>query len=148
MTSYFPDLNAWVALSVAGHAHNADAWNWINRLNGRVRLIFSRYTRLGLLRLLTNKAVMGEQVVTIGAAWRVYERWLADPRVEFYPEPRGLEAALRKALAPFRAQPASKWVADCYLLAYARQSGATLVSFDKALVALGRKQGITPIAPV
>ena len=26
MTSFFPDLHVWLALSVAGHSHSADAW--------------------------------------------------------------------------------------------------------------------------
>ena len=70
---------------------------------------------------------MGEQTLTLRKAWGVYERWLSDPRVEFYPEPRGLDAAFREATAPFAPQPASKWVGDCYLLAYSKESDAALV---------------------
>ncbi|MDP2995937.1 MAG: hypothetical protein Q8N47_00530 [Bryobacterales bacterium] len=138
MTSFFPDLNVWVALSVGGHRHNAEAWNWLNLLPREARLIFSRYTHVGLLRLLTNQSAMGEQTLTLRRAWSVYDRWLSDPRVEFYPEPRGLETGFREATAPFAGKAASKWVGDCYLLAYARQSHATLVTFDKALFDLAR----------
>ena len=147
MISFFPDLNVWIALSVAGHSHNAEAWNWLRLLPREVRLIFSRYTQIGLLRLLTNESAMGEQTLTIKKAWGVYERWLTDPRVEFYPEPRGMEAAFREATAPFAAQPASKWVGDCYLLAYSKQSGAALVTFDKALLEAARKHGYAAIVP-
>jgi toxin-antitoxin system PIN domain toxin len=147
MISFFPDLNVWLALSVAGHSHSPEAWNWLALLPDDVRLIFSRYTQVGLLRLLTNQAAMGKQTLTLGQAWSVYDRWLSDPRVEFYPEPRSLDAAFRQATARFARRPASKWVGDCYLLAYAAESDATLVTFDKALLALARKSGCGAIRP-
>jgi toxin-antitoxin system PIN domain toxin len=147
MISFFPDLNVWVALSVAGHSHNAEAWNWLGMLPREVRLIFSRYTQVGLLRLLTNESVMGEQTLTLKKAWDVYDRWLSDPRVEYYPESRGLDAAFREATAPFAAKPASKWVGDCYLLACSKQSGAALVTFDRSLLEAARKHGYAAILP-
>lgn len=147
MISFFPDLNVWLALSVAGHPHNTDAWKWLELLPRDARLIFSRYTQVGFLRLLTNRAVMGVQTVSLRQAWHAYESWLDDPRVEFYPEPRGLDAAFKEATAPFAAQPASKWVGDCYLLAYSKESGAPLVTFDRALLAAARKNGYTAILP-
>jgi len=147
MTSFFPDWNVWLALSVAGHSHNAEARNWLHLLSGEGRLIFSRYTQVGLLRLLTNQAAMGEQTLTLQKAWEVYERWLSDPRVEFYPEPRGLDAAFREATAPFAQQAASKWVGDCYLLAYSKESSAALATFDRALLALACKHGYAAILP-
>jgi hypothetical protein len=58
MTSFFPDLNVWLALSDAGNFHHSKAWNWLNSLPHDTRLLFSRYTQLGLLRLLTNQSVM------------------------------------------------------------------------------------------
>ncbi len=147
MTSFFPDLNVWLALSVAGHSHSAEAWKWLSLVPAETRLIFSRYTQVGLLRLLTNQAAMGEQTLTLERAWSVYDRWLDDPRVEFYPEPRGLDGTFRKATAPFAAQPASKWVGDCYLLAYAKENSASLVTFDRALLGLARKHGYAAITP-
>ena len=147
MTSFFPDLNVWLALSVAAHSHNSDAWNWVRLLSPEARLIFSRYTHIGLLHLLTNQSVMGEQTLTVRKAWNVYDRWLEDLRVEFYPEPRGLDTAFRHTTEPFSAKQASKWIGDCYLLAYAKQTEATLVTFDLALYAQARKQGCSTIIP-
>jgi hypothetical protein len=147
MTSFFPDLNVWLALSVASHSHSSDAWNWINLLPREARLIFSRYTHIGLLRLLTNQSVMGEQTLTLRKAWAVYDRWLEDPRVEFYPEPRGVDAAFRRATEPFASKHASKWIGDCYLLAYAKESQAVLVTFDAALRAQAQKQGHAAVIP-
>lgn len=147
MTLFFPDLNVWLALSVAGHRHNRDAWNWLNLLPREARLIFSRYTQVGLLRLLTNQSAMGELTLTLRKAWGVYDRWLDDPRVEFYPEPRGLDVGFREATSPFAGKAASKWVGDCYLLAYAKHSHAALVTFDKALYDLAGQQGHSAVIP-
>lgn len=147
MNSFFPDLNVWLALSVAGHGHMAESWNWLNLLPPETRLIFSRYTQIGLLRLLTNQSAMGQQTLTLRKAWGVYDRWLNDPRVEFYPEPRDLDTGFREATAPFSGKPASKWVGDCYLLAYAKHSAATLVTFDKALCDQAHKQGCSALIP-
>jgi toxin-antitoxin system PIN domain toxin len=147
MISFFPDLNVWLALSVAGHVHNAAAWNWLNLLPPEAKLIFARYTHIGLLRLLTNQSAMGEQTLTLKKAWGVYDRWLNDPRVEFYPEPRGLDVGFREATAPFAGKPATKLVGDCYLLAYAKHSHAALVTFDKALCDLAGQQGCRAVIP-
>ncbi len=72
MTSYFPDLNVWIALSDLVHSHSKQAWQWLNLLPAHDRVIFSRYTQIGLLRLLTNQAVMGDQTLSLGQAWEVY----------------------------------------------------------------------------
>jgi toxin-antitoxin system PIN domain toxin len=140
MTSFFPDLNIWLALSVSGHVHNAESWDWLNGVPRDSKLAFARYTQIGLLRLLSNESVMGQYALTLQKAWSVYDRWLDDPRVEFYPEPRDLDAAFRDATSPFAGRAASKWVGDCYLLAYAKCTGSTLVTFDRALYRLARKE--------
>jgi predicted nucleic acid-binding protein len=90
---------------------------------------------------------MGEQTLTLKKAWMVYDRWLEDARVEFHPEPRGIEAALREATKPYVGQPASKLIGDCYLVAYAHQTGSALVTFDAALHALAQKQGNRSVMP-
>jgi uncharacterized protein len=147
MTSFFPDLNVWLALSVAGHSHSGDAWSWANLLPRETRLIFCRYTQIGLLRLLTNQAVMGEQTLTLRKAWSVYDRWLADPRVDFYPEPRDADAEFRRVTEPLGTKPASKWIGDGWLLACSNGLQSTLVTFDKALYQHARKQGYSAVMP-
>ncbi len=147
MTSFFPDLSVWLALSDSGHSHTVTAWRWLDQLPHDCALLFSRYTHLGLLRLLTNTAVMGDYSHTIQSGWAVYDRWLNDPRVHFHPEPRNIDTTFRQATAPFAAQRASKWIGDCYLLAFAQEAGATLVTFDKALLGLARKENCSPIIP-
>jgi toxin-antitoxin system PIN domain toxin len=147
MTSFFPDVNVWIALSVIGHSHNFEAWEWLNHIPRESALLFSRYTQVGLLRLLTNQAAMGEETLTVDGAWSVYEGWLDDPRVELHPEPRNLDAGFRQATAPFAKEKASKWIGDCYMLAFAKEIGATLVTFDQALLRLARNHGFAAILP-
>ena len=147
MTLLFSDLNVWLALSVSGHPHNGVALNWLRQLPNDSTLIFSRYTQLGLLRLLTNTAVMGDETLTLRKAWGVYDRWLQDPRVEFYPEPRNVDAGFRSATEPFAAKAATKWVGDCWLLAFAEASQARLVTFDQALHNFALKQGHRAVIP-
>ena len=53
-----PDLNVWLALLNAKHPHHAAAKRyWEQDASGRIA--FCRITMLGLLRLSTNKVVMG-----------------------------------------------------------------------------------------
>jgi toxin-antitoxin system PIN domain toxin len=147
MTLFFLDLNAWLALSVTGHSHNLIAWNWFARLTANDRLVFSRYTQLGLLRLLTNPAVMGDQILTLREAWQVYDHWLEDPRVEFYLEPRGVDSTFRKVTRPLSSLPASKAIGDCWLLAFAADIQATLVTFDIALCGHAKRLGQPAVIP-
>ena len=147
MTLFFPDLNVWLALSDDGHPHNSAAWAWLNGLADDSTLIFSRYTQIGLLRLLTNTAVMGGKTLTLRKAWAAYDDWLQDPRVQFYPEPRNVDAAFRMATEPFAGKAASKWVGDCWLLAYAEAAQARLVTFDQALCDFALKRGCRAVMP-
>lgn len=147
MISFFPDLNVWLALSYSKHSHQADAWHWLDHLPASSAFLFSRYTQLGLLRLLTNATVMGVDTLTVHEAWAIYDRWMSDPRVQLHPEPRHVDTAFRQVTALFRNQRAAKWIGDCYLLAFAKEAGATLVTFDKALLGLAQKQNYDAIIP-
>ena len=68
-TSLFPDINVWVALTYEGHVHHAVAAAWFADLQSNATLAFCRFTQLGLLRLLTTTAVMGDEVMTQPQAW-------------------------------------------------------------------------------
>jgi len=127
------------------NSHNAIAWAWINNLAPDDRLLFSRYTQIGLLRLLTNKAVMGDQTLTLGQAWAVYDQWLADPRVEFCSEPRQVEESFRLSTEPFAVESASKWVGDCWLLAFAQAPTPALsTSIRHCVSSRTRRSRVTP----
>ncbi len=127
----FPDINIWVALTYDRHVHHVVARRWFEGLEAAARLFFCRFTQLGLLRLLSAEAVMGpDQVKSQQEAWKAYDRWLEDERVEFLDEPAGLEARFRGLTRSPHAAP-KDW-ADSYLAAFALSSRLTVVTFDRA----------------
>ncbi len=134
MTSYLIDINVWLALTWDFHLHHLAAARWYGK-SDKSTLLFCRFTMLGLLRLLTNRQVMGDSTVTMAMALEIYDRWREDPRVELATELRGTEGFLRQALEPYSNQAATKAVADCYLVGFAEASGATILTFDKGLAA-------------
>jgi toxin-antitoxin system PIN domain toxin len=111
--------------------HHLVAADWFDTVNPDSRLLFCRFTQLGLLRLLTAEAVMSEEVMNQTQAWRVYDQWLRDPRVDLMDEPPGLEARFR--MMTRSRYPAPKDWADSYLAAFATAAQLTLVTFDRAL---------------
>jgi toxin-antitoxin system PIN domain toxin len=149
MTSFLIDINVWLAMTWDLHPQHARASFWYGSIN-HASLWFCRLTMLGFLRLLTNPKVMGDSAVTVSEALKLYERWAQDPRVELVPEPRGMERAFREALIPFALQPATKAIADCYLVGFAEASGAHLVTFDRGLAgsAQARKVPVTLIRSI
>lgn len=137
-TSYLPDLNVWLALSWANHTHSRAAWTWFSGQE-HGRFIFCRFTQVGLLRLLATSAIMGEDVQTIGQAWKVYDRWIGDSRVGMQPESMELDGAFREATNSVARLSSPKALGDCYLLAVSRIGDATLVTFDRGLASACRK---------
>ncbi len=131
MTSFlFPDINVWVALTHGRHVHHTVARDWFNELDADARLCFCRFTQLGLLRLLTAKAVMGDEVLQQPEAWAIYDSWMQDDRVDALEEPPGLDRRFRARTRLKQAAP--KTWADAYLAAFAESAQLTLVTFDRA----------------
>jgi len=128
-TSYlFPDLNVWVALTCGRHLHHQVAVDWLESQNLDVRLLFCRHTQLGLLRLLTMEAVLGDEVCTQVEAWAIYDRMLKNDSVSLLDEPPDLDRRFRALTRSRQASPKA-W-ADAYLAAFAEASQVTLVTFD------------------
>src|SRR3977135_4173214 len=104
-TSLFPDINVWVALTYEGHAHHRTAAMWFETLTPDVSLVFCRLTQLGLLRLLTTAAGMGDTLMTQPQAWGAYDRWHHDPRSSSWTNPRNLRPSFgssRVSVSPLR----------------------------------------------
>lgn len=144
MTSYLIDINVWLALTWDQHPQHAPASRWYESLDDS-KLLFCRFAMLGFLRLLTNQQVMGDSTTTLAEALQLYDRWTQDPRVELAAELHGTEALFRHALAPYSLQPATKAIADCYLVGFAEAAGAHLVTFDRGLTATARFRQV-PVA--
>ena len=130
ISSVFPDLNVWIALSSTRHSHHSQALRWFDSLE-ETQLIFCRYTQLGFLRLLTTEAVMGRDTLTQAQAWDEYDAWLHTGVAAFVEEPRQLEQTFRSLTAQSKSSP-KEW-ADSYLAAFSIASGIRLVTFDRGL---------------
>lgn len=126
-----PDINVWLAFSVADHAHHQRARHYWYEEAGD-QLAFCRVTVLGFLRLSTNVTVMGGQPLTVPQAWQAYAAFRRLPEVLLADEPEDCEAWLERwALS---SHPTSRQWTDAYLAAFARARGWRLVSFDRDFI--------------
>lgn len=130
ISSAFPDLNVWVALSSTRHSHHTQALQWFHKLED-TELVFCRYTQLGFLRLITSESVMGRDTLTHAQAWDEYDAWLQSGVAMFLEEPRQLEQIFRSFSTKSQSSP-KEW-ADSYLAAFSVASGIRLVTFDRGL---------------
>ena len=142
ISSVFPDVNVWLALSSPDHEHFHSAWDWYRALPEGTVLFFCRVTQLGLLRLLTTRATMGLGTLTQAEAWQAYDRWIESGGAEFVAETVNLEAHFRSSTNSPQASP-KKW-ADAYLAAFSFTIGSRLVTFDRALA--GKVKGAVLLA--
>jgi predicted nucleic acid-binding protein len=118
-----------MALALEHHIHRPAAQAWWRSNDGGIA--FTRFTQIGLLRLLTTAAAMDHKPLSVEEAWRVYDGLFADDRVTFVREPASAEAPFRKYASGRLAAP--KLWADAWLLAVAHSLSGTLITFDRAL---------------
>ena len=123
------DVNVWLAAAWARHVHHAVAKRYVDAEDAD--MVFCRVTELALLRLVTNRAVTGEDTLTRRQAWNLLLTLQADPRIKFVPEPRGL-APLWVAFSKRDDRSHLLWTDD-YLAAFAQTLSAELVTFDAGL---------------
>ena len=126
------DSNVWLALALSKHGFHGAARTWLAGRPPREAL-FCRATQQSFLRLLTTGAVLapyGVPPLSNQAAWSIYEDFLADERIAWVQEPRGLEASWKKLAAGAKASP-KLWM-DAYLAAFALAGGHQLVTTDRA----------------
>jgi len=123
------DVNVWLAAAWARHVHHASAKSFVDAQDDD--LAFCRVTELAFLRLVSNRAVTGDDAVTRRQAWDMLLALQHDPRVKFLPEPRGL-APLWIAFSKRDDRSHLLWTDD-YLAAFAQATDAELVTFDAAL---------------
>lgn len=128
--TFLPDVNVWLALASQRHVHALRCSAWLDSVQAE-EVAFCRITQMGLLRLLTHQSVMGTDVLSSRAAWRVYRSILADERVQFAPEPFSVDPEWRKLT--MQDQPTPKIWTDAYLIAFARAAEMQLVTLDRAV---------------
>jgi toxin-antitoxin system PIN domain toxin len=130
-------VNVWFALAHEIHPHHREVMKWGESLESDIVLCFCRFTQLGLLRLLTNRSAMGEDVLTQSQAWKAFDAFLANPGNRLMAEPSGIDIPFRKHTD--RNEASTKQWADGYLTAFAIAAGMQLVTFDRALA--GKAKG-------
>jgi len=127
------DSNVWLALALSKHEFHGVVRDWFARQKPPQAVVFCRSTQQSFLRLLTTDAVLAPYgIPPLGnkAAWSAYEGFLADERISWVAEPRGLDSHWKKLAGGSKASP-KLWM-DAYLAAFAIAAGHQLVTTDKA----------------
>jgi toxin-antitoxin system PIN domain toxin len=136
------DIDFVIALIYQNHPHSKIA---ISRLAGfRVpkSIAVCRVVEMGVLRLLTNRSVMGGEVLSASDAWTHIDRLLADYRFIYADEPQDLEARWRHVRQTI--STGSLAGTDAYLAAFALAADLSIVSFDKGMA---RFEGLKAVVP-
>jgi toxin-antitoxin system PIN domain toxin len=134
MSSFLlPDVNVWVAINHTAHVHHPSVIAWFNALDEQTVLVFCRQTQMGLFRLLTSQAILGDETFTMKQCWELFAEWINDGGAELWTEPASIETAFFRRTSTEECYP-KRWN-DAYLAAFAETAGITLVTFDKALSA-------------
>ena len=128
MRSYLADINFWVALTLDSHTGHVEAEAFFGSLS-RNQIWFCRFTQIGFLRMLTNRSVMGPQLLTQQKAWQLYDHLCGDERIQYLSEPLALEPRFRRFTQG--RLPAHKAWSDAYLAAVAGEAGLALATFDR-----------------
>jgi toxin-antitoxin system PIN domain toxin len=127
------DSNVWLALALSKHEFHDAARAWLASQKPHARVLFCRSTQQSFLRLLTSHAVFapyGIPPLSNMTAWSVYERFLADRRILWVEEPRGLETQWKKLAGISKASP-KLWM-DAFLAGFALAGTYRLVTTDTA----------------
>src|SRR5580704_8601184 len=128
-----PDVNVWVALHHQIHEHHESALVWFESLDAERTLVFCRQTQMGLFRLLTTDAVMGDETLTQRQCWTLYRQWISGGKASLESEPATVSQAFEQRSMADAASP-KEWM-DAYLAAFAETAEVQLVTSDRALAA-------------
>ena len=120
------DVGVWLAAAWGGHVHHPVVAAWFEEQSRS--LVLCRVTQMRLLRLLSNPAVLGSDVVERSGAWNVVDDFRADDRVVWADEPTSLEPVWRALSA--RDDSSHKLWTDDYLAAFAQAGDLALATLD------------------
>lgn len=123
------DVGAWLALVYEAHARSEAVCRWKSQVEDG--LVMCRVTQMSLLRLLTNRTVMRDDVLTRVAAWDVMDRLEADGQITFSMEPEGVEPLWRSLSA--RDELSHKLWTDDYLAAFALAGRMQFATLDRKI---------------
>jgi uncharacterized protein len=122
------DVNVWLAAVWGSHVHHEVARNWFDGQDDD--LAFCRITQMGLLRIVTNPTVVGDEALSRRRAWELFGDLMGDPRVHFLSEPPGLDP-LWMAFSKRDDSSHRLWTDD-YLAAFAQGANVELATLDRA----------------
>lgn len=122
------DVNVLLALVVRHHEHHGSAGRWFEGLAAREAVV-CRFVQLALIRLLGNRAIMGDFVLSGSAAWALVEELMEDERLEFAAEPASTGTLFPRMLR--YPGPTPKLVGDAYLAAFALAGQLRLTTIDR-----------------
>ena len=125
------DVGVWLAAVWGRHVHHPVTADWFGKEANDI--LFCRVTQMGLLRLMSNPAIMGGDAVDRSQAWRTFDQLWADERILWADEPAELDAVWR-AISE-RDDKCHKLWTDDYLAAFAQSTDATLVTLDRRIPA-------------
>ena len=127
--TYLPDVNVWVALSVANHTSHKRVALWLEKSIDSAEFAFCRVTQHGLLRLLTHPKVMKNDPRSPEDAWFIYDKWVLVTEATLKREPDGFEEVWRSLTAGrYRG---NDHFTDAYLSAFAAVGGFTVATLDR-----------------
>lgn len=126
-TGDLPDINVWLAFLRESHPHHLRAVAYFAE-DSLASCAFCRVTMLGLIRLLTNSAVMEGKALTCIEAMALQQAVQTAPSVIFLDEPADILSPLR-AFSSLPGCSSGLWT-DAYLAAFAVSGGLRIVSFD------------------
>jgi uncharacterized protein len=126
-TNVLFDANVWLALCHPVHPHHAVI---LTAQPAFGRGGFCRITQMAVLRLLTNRVVMGPDVLSPTKAWSLFRHLHDENQSQFFAEPAGLEDAWRDLSKDHLEMSGRTWT-DAYLAAFAICAGLQFVTFDR-----------------
>ncbi len=123
------DVNVLIPLVLEQHPHRAEAADWWENQPDQ-SVVFTLPVRMALLRLLSNRKLMGDGVMSPEEAWRTLDTLTSDVRAVIrHDPPAGLDH-LWLSLARGCAPTPNLWT-DAWLAAFAEAEGLRMVTFDK-----------------
>ncbi len=134
------DVNVVFALVNERHVHHRRVCQWLNSQDPGFRMGICRLVQMALIRLLSNKAAMDGDPLSLSEAWKVYAGLIQDPSIGFIPEPKGFQATWIELCSPHGASP--KVLIDAYLAAISMTMDIPLASLDADF---GNFQGLSLI---
>lgn len=126
------DVNLALVILHGEHEHSPIAQTWLPEQKEPGSLLLCRVVQMGVLRLLTRRAMMGGRLLSAKEAWSYWNTLLSDGRFRPVEEPLGLEDAWESVAERLRTGACLD--TDTYLAAFALAGGYTLATFDKGFI--------------